>query len=90
MSSNTNTLFWVITGAVIVLAIFTLLTGLKDDSLPRIFNTIDNKWSSQNKNNSNDNGYDIGSNKFYCGSNQISNNGIKLYVKKCIKYILDL
>ena len=51
MSSNTNTLFWVITGAVIVLAIFTLLTGLKDDSLPRIFNTIDNKWSSQNKNN---------------------------------------
>ena len=28
MSSNTNTLFWVITGAVIVLAIFTLLTGL--------------------------------------------------------------
>ena len=84
MSSNTNTLFWVITGAVIVLAIFTLLTGLKDDSLPRIFNTIDSKWSSQNKNNNNEDGYDIGSNKFYCGSNQKSKDGIKLYVKKVI------
>jgi len=43
MSSNTNTLFWVITGAVIVLAVFLLINTSQSDTLTRIsdkFNSI--------------------------------------------------
>ena len=36
MSSNTNTLFWVITGAVIVLAVFLLINTSQSDTLTRI------------------------------------------------------
>lgn len=36
MSSNTNTLFWVITGAVIVLAVFTLINNSQSDTLAKI------------------------------------------------------
>jgi Ran GTPase-activating protein (RanGAP) involved in mRNA processing and transport len=36
LSSNTNTLFWVITGAVIVLAVFLLINNSQSDTLARI------------------------------------------------------
>ena len=41
MSSNTNTLFWVITGAVIVLAIFSLV-NLNKDNINNITSKFDN------------------------------------------------
>lgn len=37
MSENTNTLFWIITGAVIVVAIFALLQNNITDSISGIF-----------------------------------------------------
>jgi len=37
MSENTNTLFWVITGAVIVLALFLLIQGNVSDTITDIF-----------------------------------------------------
>jgi len=37
MSENTNTLFWIITGAVIVIAIFVLLQTNVTDSISGIF-----------------------------------------------------
>ena len=36
MSNNTNTLFWVITGAVVVLSVFLLIKNNEEDSLNRI------------------------------------------------------
>lgn len=48
MSSNTNTLFWVITGAVIVLAIFGLVTVSNNSTLNRVFNSFDNYVDLQN------------------------------------------
>ena len=36
MSNNTNTLFWVITGAVIVLGIFTLVLNINSDTVTNI------------------------------------------------------
>ena len=36
MSENTNTLFWVITGAVIVLGIFTLVLNINSDTVTNI------------------------------------------------------
>lgn len=38
MSENTNTLFWIITGAVIVLAIYLLVQGNISDTITNIFN----------------------------------------------------
>lgn len=38
MSENTNTLFWVITGAVIVLAIFALVQANVGETITNIFN----------------------------------------------------
>ena len=37
MSENTNTLFWVITGAVIILAVFLLIQGNVGDTITGIF-----------------------------------------------------
>ena len=37
MSNNTNTLFWVITGAVIVLAVFVLIQNNVGDTVSNIF-----------------------------------------------------
>ncbi|MBR3229654.1 MAG: hypothetical protein IKF91_02365 [Bacilli bacterium] len=47
MSHNTNTLFWVITGAVVVLGIFTLVNFSQDKSLKRINGTFDSYWTGQ-------------------------------------------
>ena len=38
MSENTNTLFWVITGAVIVLAVFLLIQSNVGNTITEIFN----------------------------------------------------
>ena len=38
MSENTNTLFWVITGAVIVLAVFLLIQNNVCNTITEIFN----------------------------------------------------
>lgn len=42
MSENTNTLFWVITGAVIVVALFLLIQGNIDNTIDGIFNHFNN------------------------------------------------
>jgi len=49
MSNNTNTLFWVITGAVIVLGIFLLVNGTSNETI----GDINNKFSSMFKKDSN-------------------------------------
>lgn len=41
MSENTNTLFWVITGAVIVIAIFSIVSFSNNTTLSNIFNRFD-------------------------------------------------
>lgn len=41
MSSNTNTLFWVITGAVIVIGIYLLISHSNDTAIKNIFDTMD-------------------------------------------------
>jgi hypothetical protein len=38
MSENTNSMFWIICGAVIVLGIFLLLNGSMDSTITGIFN----------------------------------------------------
>ena len=42
MSENTNTLFWVITGAVIVLAVFLLIQTNVGSTITNIFNHFNN------------------------------------------------
>ena len=42
MSNNTNTLFWVITGAVVVLSVFLLIKNNEEDSLNRINDKFNN------------------------------------------------
>jgi len=42
MSNNTNTLFWVITGAVIVLGVFLLVNLTKEDGVEKINTTFSN------------------------------------------------
>lgn len=44
MSNNTNTLFWVITGAVIVLAVFILINNSQSNSINKINNKFDAMW----------------------------------------------
>ena len=46
MSSNTNTLFWVITGAVVVLGIFLLVNTTSDETLGNINNKFEESASS--------------------------------------------
>lgn len=43
MSENTNNMFWIITGAVVVLGVFTLINGSMDTTISNIlthFNSI--------------------------------------------------
>ena len=47
MSSNTNTLFWVITGAVVVLGIFLLTNNSSSDSMSTISNKFDGIYKEQ-------------------------------------------
>ena len=42
MSENTNTLFWVITGAVVVLAVFLLIQGNIGSNITGIFDHFNN------------------------------------------------
>ena len=42
MSHNTNTLFWVITGAVVVLAVFLLIQGNIGSTITGIFDHFNN------------------------------------------------
>ncbi|NLC48715.1 MAG: hypothetical protein GX758_05100 [Tenericutes bacterium] len=45
MSENTNTLFWVITGAVIVVGVFTLIQGNITDAITGIFDHFNNMFN---------------------------------------------
>ena len=45
MSENTNTLFWVITGAVIVLAVFVLIQNNVGDTVSNIFDRFSSMFS---------------------------------------------
>lgn len=45
MSENTNTLFWIITGAVIVVGIFTLLQTNISESITGIFDHFNNLFN---------------------------------------------
>jgi len=47
MSSNTNTLFWVITGAVIVLGVFLLINTSQDSNLKNITNKFDSLFTGE-------------------------------------------
>lgn len=44
MSENTNTLFWVICGAVIVIAIFTLVNVTSNQTINKIFKKYKNEY----------------------------------------------
>lgn len=46
MSENTNTLFWVITGAVVVLAVFLLIQNNVGDIITGIFNHFNNLFQA--------------------------------------------
>ena len=50
MSENTNTLFWVITGAVIVLAVFLLINTSSNNSLSTINDTFSSYWTDAETN----------------------------------------
>ena len=52
MSENTNTLFWVITGAVIVVAIFGIVSYSNNTSVRKIFNEIGSYFNSDVSNDS--------------------------------------
>jgi len=45
LSENTNTLFWVITGAVIVLAVFLLIQNNVGDTITGIFEHFNNLFN---------------------------------------------
>ncbi len=46
MSENTNTLFWVITGAVIILAVFLLIQSNVGDTITGIFDHFNGLFTS--------------------------------------------
>lgn len=77
MSNNTNTLFWVITGAVIVLGVFLLIQTNQDDSLNRINNKF-NEVASSKINNSGGTNYYIDRNS--CGRSEASVGGFDVFV----------
>ena len=86
MSNNTNTLFWVITGAVIILSVFLLINNSSSNTLNSIGNKISSLWSGESNNNpieENDEDIELrnNSNKFTCGRNQILKDGIRVKVK---------
>lgn len=45
VSENTNTLFWVITGAVIVVSLFVLIQGNVTGTVQQIFNHFNNLFT---------------------------------------------
>ena len=47
MSNNTNTLFWVITGAVIILAVFLLINVSQKKQMRKIFGVMESKWTGE-------------------------------------------
>jgi hypothetical protein len=47
MSSNTNNLFWVITGAVIIMGIFLLVSFSNNNTLKNIFDNMDNYFHTE-------------------------------------------
>lgn len=77
MSNNTNTLFWVITGAVVVLSVVLLIKNNEEDSLNRINNKFNDVAQNQ-INNSGGNDYYF--DRFSCGSSQVSVDGYDVYV----------
>lgn len=48
MSNNTNTLFWVITGAVIILSVFLLINNSQNETLNMINDKFNNYWKETN------------------------------------------
>ena len=50
MSENTNTLFWVITGAVVVLGVFLLINNSLDNNLSNISDTFNSYWTEAESN----------------------------------------
>ena len=77
MSNNTNTLFWVITGAVVVLSVFLLIKNNEEDSLNRINDKFNNVAQSQINNSGGDEYY---IDRFSCGASQVSVDGYDVYV----------
>lgn len=49
MSDNTNTLFWVICGAIVVIAIYLLINSNISDSITGIFTHFGNLWTNTTK-----------------------------------------
>ncbi len=47
MSSNTNNLFWIITGAVIVIGIFLLVSNSNNHAIKNIFDNMDNYFGNR-------------------------------------------
>lgn len=80
MSNNTNTLFWIITGAVIILAVFLLISNNQNESLNRINSKFSGFWNGSeranqdNTNNEVDWGYD------YSQYHQINHCGSNIYM----------
>jgi len=77
MSNNTNTLFWVITGAVVVLSVYLLIKNNEEDSLNRINNKFNDVAQNQ-INNGNGPNYYIDRNS--CGRTEASAGGFDVYV----------
>lgn len=51
MSDNTNTLFWVICGAIVVIAIYLLINTNITTSIDGIFSHFNNLWDTTTKTN---------------------------------------
>ena len=85
MSSNTNTLFWVITGAVIVLAVFLLINSGQNNNLNKINNKFDSLWTGEEYEqiiSEDDKYYNDNSNRNYCNKgNKAELNGVKVRIK---------
>lgn len=81
MSSNTNTLFWVITGAVIVLAIYGLVNVNKDN-----INNMTNKFDTyfeeikEESERDYDSDYNKNSNVIYKKTNVVSNDEVEIKI----------
>lgn len=90
MSNNTNTLFWVITGAVIVLAGFMFVNSLNDGAITNITHKFSSLWTNEELDDYYSpiervvykDYYKENSNRFYCRKNgeQIEKDGIHVEV----------
>ena len=70
MSENTNTLFWVITGAVIVLAVFLLINNSQDNTLTSISNEFNSLWTGEEKNTNMGNNDEVEEDYRYISNNE--------------------